>query len=86
MQSEVAVLADNSAPLLLRRGQEKQLTTSIETEERVQAPVEKGQQVGVFRVMLDAKTIAEIPIRAAEAVEKMTVFRALGRLLRALTR
>lgn len=85
MQRSVSVKADAGEPLLLKRGQEKQIVTAVELDESVAAPVETGRQVGVFRVMLDSEPLAEIPIRAAETVEKMTVFRALGRLLSALS-
>lgn len=83
---EVAVGADAATPLLLKKGQEKNVVPSIELSENVEAPVEKGQIVGTFKLSLDNKVVAEIPIRATATVEKMTVWRAFGRLLSALAK
>lgn len=83
---EVAVEAEVSAPLLLKKGQEKNVVPSVKLAENVQAPVEKGQIVGTFQLSLDNNVIAELPIRAVSAVEKMTVWHAFSRLLRALAK
>ncbi len=83
---EVAVEADTATPLLLKKGQEKNVVPSVELAENVQAPVEKGQIVGTFKLSLDNKTVAEIPIRTIAAVDKMTILHALGRLLGALAK
>lgn len=82
----VAIKADAFKPLLLRKGQEKQLVPTMDLPTSVKAPVEKGQIVGRYTLSLDNKKVTEVPIRAVETVEKMTVWHAFGRLLSFLTR
>ncbi len=85
MEREVEVKADTAIPLLLKKGQEKNVVLAVELAENVEAPVEKEQIVGAVKVSLDNKVIAEIPIRTVRKVDKMTVLRALGRLWYTLT-
>ena len=84
LTAEVETLLDPPQPLLIRKGQEKNVTTTMELAEDVEAPVIKGQLLGQLRLMLDGKQVAEYPIRAAEEVPRMTFSAALGQLLRAL--
>ena len=86
METEVALQPESVTPILLKKGQEKQVTPTTELAEDVEAPVEKGQILGTWRLALEDTVLAEIPIRAAESVEKITVLRALTRLMAALTR
>ena len=82
--STVAVTAGDATSLLLKRGQEKQVLPKIELAETVQAPVEQGQVLGEWQLLLDNEIIAKIPLRAATAVGKMTLKAALGRLMTSL--
>lgn len=84
LTAEVETLLDPPQPLLIRKGQEKNVTTTMELAEDVEAPVIKGQLLGQLRLMLDGKQVAEYPIRAAEEVPRMTFSAALSQLLRAL--
>ncbi len=85
-EEQVEVEMENAAPLLLKKGQEKQIVPSLQVGEDVEAPVEKGQIVGTYTLSLNNKAVAEIPIRAKTEVKKMGVLRALGRLWQALLR
>ncbi len=84
VQEQVEVEMENVAPLLLKKGQEKQIIPSLHMSEDVQAPVEKGQIVGTYSLSLDNQTVAEIPIRATVQVQKMSIWHAIGRLWHAL--
>ena len=57
---------------------------SVELAEELEAPVEAGQIMGTWRLSLDNKVVAEIPLRAEQSVEKMRLFCAFGRLFGAL--
>ncbi len=85
MTSEVSVKTETITPLLLKKGEEKQVKTAVQLVENTQAPVALGQKLGSFTVSLNDEILLEMPICAAENVEKMTIFRAVGRLLRALS-
>ncbi len=81
----VTVSAGDGTPLLLKKGQEKQVVPKIELSETVEAPVQQGQVLGKWQLLLDNQVIAEIPLCATCAVGKMTLKAALGCLLTALS-
>ena len=49
--------------------------------EAVKAPVEQGQRLGTLRVLSGEETVAEIPLVAGEAVERLGYGEILERLL-----
>lgn len=57
------------------------LEIAPELPESVEAPVEKGQQVGVVRVSMNGETVEEIPVTAAESAEAITFGSAMRYLL-----
>lgn len=59
------------------------LTYELELPESVEAPVEEGQELGRLLVRSGEKTVAECPLTAGAAVERLTAFRVFGRLLKA---
>ena len=77
-------VADEIRPILLRKGQEKQVTCTTEMAADLEAPVYEGQVIGQIVVTLDGKTIAEYPIRASEAVARLGFGGAFWKLLCAL--
>ncbi|HLS98654.1 MAG: D-alanyl-D-alanine carboxypeptidase family protein [Porticoccaceae bacterium] len=56
------------------RGSKESLTTEIELEPVLKAPIEKGQQLGTARVKFEDKLLKEIPLVAAEAVPEAGLF------------
>ena len=68
--------------LLVGKGQVTGLSQSITLEEDLAAPVEKGQQVGLLTVKSGEETLAELPLTAAESVERLRWSDLLLRLLR----
>lgn len=84
VEPEVTLSVETPAPLLLKKGQEKAVTTTIEVAQDLEAPVIEGQVVGEIVLMLDGKQVASYPIRAATAVGRVNFGVAFGWLLRAL--
>ena len=83
--SEITIpVADEIQPILLRKGQEKQVTCTTELAEDLEAPVYEGQVIGQILVMLDGEKIAEYPIRASEGVARLGFGGAFWKLLAAL--
>ncbi len=80
----VTVAAGDATPLLLKKGQERQVVPKIELAETVDAPVEAGQVLGEWQLLLNNEIVAKIPLRATMTVGKMTLKAALGRLLASL--
>lgn len=56
--------------LLLSKGQESQVELTPSLPEAIDAPVERGQQVGVVEVRLGERVVARLPVQAAESVAR----------------
>ncbi len=65
----VALVLDGDLTLLIPRGDEQRITLEPALPEALPAPVERGQQIGHVRVLVDGRETAQIPVAAAEAVE-----------------
>jgi len=68
IQDEVEAAAGNGVSMLIRPGQEKQLSLEVELPEEVNAPVKQGDTLGVVRVMLAGEIVAKLPAVAATDV------------------
>lgn len=69
---QVEVAVETPASLLLKKGTDSQVSTSVELAADVQAPVEKGQVLGTWRLKLGEEVLEEYPVRAAQAVEAIS--------------
>jgi D-alanyl-D-alanine carboxypeptidase (penicillin-binding protein 5/6) len=65
-----AELSDR-APLLVDKGQRNAVTTQVELEPEIKAPVRKGQRLGTLTVRSGEQILKEIPMVATESVEKL---------------
>ena len=68
MTEQVDAAVGAGLSMLLKLGQEKQLSLEVELPEEVEAPVRAGDALGVVRVKLGDKVIAKLPAVAAEDV------------------
>ena len=68
--------------LLVGKGQAGSLSQTVTLREDLVAPVEKGQTVGTLTVQCGDVTLAELPLTAADTVERMTWGDLFVRLLR----
>ncbi|MCI6999800.1 MAG: D-alanyl-D-alanine carboxypeptidase [Clostridiales bacterium] len=68
--------------LLVGKGQAGSLSQTVTLREDLVAPVEKGQTVGTLTVQCGDATLAELPLTAADTVERMTWGDLFVRLLR----
>ncbi|MBE5779871.1 MAG: D-alanyl-D-alanine carboxypeptidase [Clostridiales bacterium] len=82
MQDEVEAVAGNGLSMLLRQGQEKLLTIEVELPDEIEAPVEKGQSIGLVRIRLGDRVVAKMPAVAAEMVGMPGLLMGFIRLLR----
>ena len=67
---EAVLSAEES--ILMDKAQKNQVTTEITLEPEVEAPVRKGQRLGTLTIKSADQVLAEIPLVAAEAVEKLS--------------
>ncbi|MBR6525556.1 MAG: D-alanyl-D-alanine carboxypeptidase [Clostridia bacterium] len=68
VQEQVEAALGQDITLLLKSGQEKQITLETDLIESVQAPVEKGTEIGVVKVIMNGEIIARIPAVAADDI------------------
>ncbi len=69
---QVAVKPAQTGELLIDKSQRGSVTTEITVEEAVQAPVSLGQNLGTMTVRAGEQVLAQIPLVAAEPVERLT--------------
>lgn len=81
-QDSVAVELGESAGLLIDKSQKSAVTTEVTLEESVTAPVAKGQRIGTLSVKSGEQTLRQIPLVAAEGVERLTLGDIFGNILR----
>ena len=68
----VPVRLGASGSLLIDKGQKNSVTTDIQLEEQISAPVSQGQRLGTMQVKVGEQILSEIPLVAAESVERLT--------------
>ncbi|NCB05894.1 MAG: D-alanyl-D-alanine carboxypeptidase, partial [Clostridia bacterium] len=78
---QVEAAVGSGISMLLRLGQEKQLSLEVELPEEVSAPIEKGQTLGTIRVMLGGQVVAKIPAVAASEVRMPSLLEGFYRLM-----
>lgn len=81
-QSVLTPVLQESAPILIEKAEQAQVTKTVTLIDEVTAPVAAGQQLGTLTISTDTRTLAEIPIIAPEAIEKLTLWEMTVRLLR----
>ena len=68
----VSVRLGESAGLLVDKGQKNTITSEITLEESVTAPVSQGQRLGTMTVKSGEQVLSEVPLVAAEGVERLS--------------
>ena len=81
---EVPCEANTQEKILLKKGEKSQITQEVVVEESLEAPVEKGQQIGKIVLKLGDEIVGECPLTAAESVERMTILKSFEIFLKNL--
>ena len=81
-QSLVTPVLQDSAPILIEKGEQARVTKTVTLPEEVTAPIAAGQQVGTLTIATDTRTLAEIPIVSPVAIERLTLWELTVQLLR----
>ncbi len=68
----VGVRLGDCASLLIDKSQKNAVSTQIQLEEQVSAPVSQGQRLGTMQVKVGEQILSEIPLVAAESVDRLT--------------
>ena len=83
-QSVITPVLQETSPILIEKGELSRVKKTVELCEEVTAPIASGEKLGILRIETDARVLAEIPILAPTAVEKLTVWQMTVQLLRKL--
>ena len=78
----VTAIPASDGKMLIDKGQKSMVTTEVVLEEEVSAPVSIGQRLGTMTVKAGDQILAEIPMVAEHAVEKLTFWQMFKLLLR----
>ena len=80
----VTPTVDLPSAFLIKKGQEKNVSCTLELAEDLEAPVYEGQVIGSISLVLDGEEIAQYDVHAAEAVDRLKTGNAFMLLLEAL--
>ena len=78
---QVTVTLPDAEPLLVKKGEASAITARAELPERLEAPVEAGQQVGELILEKEGERLAALPLTAGEEVARLTWADLFERLL-----
>ena len=74
-KKKVSLVTSEPVALLSKKGEEKlNIRPKIILHKDVQAPVEKGEQLGTVQMLLGDKVVSETPLIASEGVKRATWF------------
>ena len=82
VRDTVTAVPSEAGAILIDKSQKNLISYRTELEEQVDAPVSKGQRLGTLSIMAGEQTLAQIPLVAEEAVEKLTFGQIFLRVLR----
>ena len=71
VSTNVNAVYENSPSFLVKKGEESNITYEISLKDSVQAPIEKGQQLGTITYSLNGSNINTVNLVANNSVEKI---------------
>ena len=71
MQTEVNVRCDINGKFLMKKGSQENITSEIIIAEDIEAPIEKGQQLGKITYKCEGEVLGEFPISAAQDIAEI---------------
>ena len=83
-ESQVQGTMGTTAPILIDKSQKSQVTTQVDREELVSAPVSKGQRLGTVTVKAGEQVLTQIPIVAQDPVPRLTFWQIFGKVFRSI--
>ncbi len=83
-QESVSVVPGTQDSILIDKAQRAQISTKIDLDPQVTAPVSKGQRLGTLHILSGEQIIAQIPLLAKEPVAKLTYGQLFVKVLKSL--
>ncbi len=78
---QVQAVPAQESKLLIDKGQREQVSTQVELEPGITAPVSKGQRLGTLTVKAGDQVLAQVPMVAAQSVERLSWWDLVQRVL-----
>ena len=78
----VAAVPEGESRLLVEKAKKNSITTEVTLAQSVDAPVAKGQPLGTLTVKAGEEILAQVPLVAESAVEKLSFSDLMARVLR----
>lgn len=72
--NEIALGLSDDLHITIPRGSYKQLNALVDIDANIEAPVRKGEQLGVVRITLDDAELSSVPLIALQRVEEGNLF------------
>ncbi len=72
VKNKIAIKSDDTVNLLLPKTSKDQITRTVEWNENITAPIQKGDVLGYVNVYIGEKEIGRLEITASEDVKKLT--------------
>lgn len=82
VKKTIKIAADGQLSVLLPKNTSGEITRETVFSENLAAPVKKGATVGTVTVKMGDSPLGEIPIIAAESVERLTIGFSIGRIFK----
>lgn len=71
ISTNVNAVYENSPSFLVKKGEESNITYEISLKDSVQAPIEKGQQLGTITYSLNGSNLSTVNLVAENSIEKI---------------
>jgi D-alanyl-D-alanine carboxypeptidase (penicillin-binding protein 5/6) len=84
VEASVKAVPAAEGVMLVEKSQKNLIRIQTQLEERVAAPVSRGQRLGTMTVFAGEQVLSEIPLVAEKTVEKLSFGQVFLRLLRRL--
>lgn len=84
VEESVQVVFNDPGSFVVEKGTADTITQEVVLVQDVEAPVEKGQVLGSVEVVVNGEVVGSYDLKAAGAVERMTVGKAFGKLCQKL--
>ena len=78
---EITPIIDESFSCVTKKGEQSNITTKIEINQSLIAPLKEGQQIGTAYVLKDGVVIKEIKITVDQDIKKTTLFDAIKQII-----
>ena len=84
VEAELIPSLSDDSPILIEKRFQSSVTRQLELEERLEAPVERGQVVGTLRILAGERLLKELPLTADRDIPRLSWGEIFLRILRAV--